>query len=164
MMQYLGVNVNSHYQRKWGKKYVPRTINHILLDQFEMDKIMNGDVIKTSMRDDIVNEIKQHKDSEAINFTIDSSKDPRFALMNINWFNIGVVNFMKAMGYPFSRIVEFVNQPVLLKYVEYRKRGMNRNEAVAEIGKLLDIVAYRPTEMLVPAKTYNIGKNKGYQI
>lgn len=139
MMQYLGIDINNQYFKKWGKGFIQRTIQHHLLDSYEVKKIKSGDKIRTSLRDDIDNYVKQHFDSEAINFTIDSAKDPRFALLNIGWQNVGVVNLMKLMGYPFPRVVDFINQPVLLKYVELVKNGFSKNDALVQVGKMVGI-------------------------
>lgn len=166
IMQYLGVNINGEYKRKWGKnketglpKYVDRKINHILLSDSELEQIQEGKVIKSSLRDDLQGFVKQHYDSEGINITIDAAKDPRFALLNIDWNNIGVLNFMKNMGYPFARVVDFLNQPILLKYLEYRKNGLNKMDAIYEIGKLLDITQYKKKSTLMPQQAYKKLKN-----
>lgn len=138
MMQYLGININDSYNR-YGNSRQPRTIANLLLSPEELSKIKEGNKYQTSLIDDIDNHIKQQYDSETINATVDAAKDPWFALMGIVRQNVGVVNFMKSLGYPFPRIIDFINQPVLQKLMELQKNGLSKSKAIDTMGALVGI-------------------------
>lgn len=138
MMQYLGININDSYNR-YGNIKQPRTIVNLLLSPEELSKIKVGNKYQTSLMEDIDNYIKQHYDSETINATVDAAKDPWFALMGIVRQNVGVVNFMKSLGYPFPRIIDFINQPVLQKLMELQKNGLSKSKAIDTMGALVGI-------------------------
>lgn len=151
MMQYFKINIKNAYykygiKQSYGRSVLPQTINNLLLKDSELEKITDNDRLLTSLRDDIDGYIKQHWDSETINATVDAAKDPWFALMRINRKNIGVVIIMKALGYPMSRILDFINQPILQEYFTLLNNGLSKNQALSEIGKKLGLKDISPVQ------------------
>lgn len=158
LLQYQGIDINDSYLR-YGNIKQPRTITNFLLDEYEQSRIKNGNKFRTSLRDDLNNYIKQHWDSEAINATVDAAKDPWFALLRINYQNIGVVNFMKNLGYPIERIIDFINLPVLQNYFVLQQNGMTKNKAIQLTARNLGIISEKTDTVSVPEQQYNIMKN-----
>lgn len=155
IFQYFGVNINNSYH-KYGTKFnkggyaIPtQKINNLLLTDSELDSIQNNDTLLTSLRDDLNNYIKQHWDSEIINATVDSGKDPWFALLRINKKNVGVVNFMKTLGYPIERILDFINQPILQKYFTLLNTGYSKEKGLIKIATDLGIKEISQSERFV---------------
>lgn len=141
LFNYSGIDINETYNiRRWDRAskshvWVPEKMQNLLLSKEEYDKILKDGKILTSLREDIEGYIKQHINSEGINITVDSAKDPRFSLFRIGWENINSVLMLKTMGVPFERIVDFINHPALQEYFSHIQSGMSKQGALERMAK-----------------------------
>lgn len=89
-------------------------------------------IINISSRNDINGNNKQHITSEFINATVDSAKDPYFANFMLSFDNINTFTFLMSLGYPIDLIVDFTSSAIIRKYLDFKNKGLLRDEAVKE--------------------------------
>lgn len=94
-------------------------------------------IINISSRDDIKGNNKQHITSEFINATVDSNKDPYFANFMLSFDNINTHTFLQALNYPIGVIEDFISSAIIRKYLDFKNKGLLRDEAVKEAINLI---------------------------
>lgn len=133
----LDIKVNLDYN--WNEKGEPDgQVNLLLLDRKKEGA--NDRVINISKREDFSGQNKQHLNSEFINATVDSNKDPYFANFMLSFDNINTFLFLFNVGYPVQTIVDFTSSAIVRKYLDIKNRESDlrpeeaAQKALKEIG------------------------------
>ena len=114
----LDIHINlSYLPNKNGNN--TRHIN-LLLDNND-----RGDRVNISLRENFSGENKQHLNSEFINATVDSNKDPYFANFMLSFDNINTFIFLFNIGYPVETIVDFTSSAIVRKYLKNKETNPN---------------------------------------
>jgi hypothetical protein len=147
-----GIEINKKYFNINKKgKLTPRYINMLLFSPEQRRKVERGNRIVISNRFNLEKGLIQHYNSEFINAYVDSAKDLFASELNINWRNIGPYNLLKDIGLDPEVVTDFINLPVIRKYIEYRNQFNDKDKALgtllAEMG--IGIVSTEPVEKLI---------------
>lgn len=111
----LDIKMNLDYMH--NKDGVPqRSVNNLLLNN-------KSRIISISAREDENGQNRQHLNSQFINSTVDSAKDPYFANFMLSFDNINVFMFLFNMGYPIQTIVDFTSSAIVRKYIELKNKN-----------------------------------------
>lgn len=119
----------------WDKNEIPqRRINLLLLKNRPDRSAYGSGKINISAREDNNGQNKQHLNSEFINATVDSNKDPYFANFMLSFDNINVFMFLFTLGYPVQTIIDFTSSAIVRKYIEVKDRNPGiKTEALVEL-------------------------------
>lgn len=129
-----GLEVNKTYYNIDSRgRLRPRKINMLLFSPEERREIERGNRIIMSNRFNLDNKLIQYFNTEFINSTVDSAKDLYFSELNITWRNIGVFNMLKDIGLAPERARDFINSPIILKYLDYRTQLNSKDKALSTI-------------------------------
>lgn len=102
----------------FDKHGVPtKQVNNLLLPDFVDRKV------SISSREDLKGENKQHLNSEFINATVDSAKDPYFANFMLSFDNINTFMFLFTLNYPIETIVDFTSSAIVRKYLDLKSKN-----------------------------------------
>lgn len=111
------LNINMNLDYGYNEKGVPtRKVNNLLLNN-------KNRIINISTREDENGQNKQHLNSQFINATVDSAKDPYFANFMLSFDNISVFMFLFNMGYPVQTIIDFTSSAIIRKYLELKGKN-----------------------------------------
>lgn len=140
ILQQNDVAMNTTYIANQAFRDVTRKINLYLMNPKERDKVIKDGRINLSIRENVEGEYKQEQLSQFMNGMVDTPSDDFFGYVNINNENIGAIVYLINQGVPFTRILWFLNQPVMLKYYsELKSTDAYKSELQAQIlGDLLD--------------------------
>ncbi len=140
ILQQNDIGMNTSYTANQAFRDVRRNTNLFLLSPEERQKVMKNGRINISLRENVEGESKQEYLSQFMNGMVDAPSDDFFGYVNINNENIGVITYLINEGVPFTRILWFLNQPVMLKYYsELKSTDKYKSELQAQIlGGLLD--------------------------
>ena len=117
------------------------SLNHNLLTSEQRAKLYdeNGRV-KIGSIEDVVGDNIQKWISQAINSTVDATKDPKFALLNIDFNNINTDIFMNSiLGYPFAKVKYLLNQPGIRYFNQQKQSGLDYKDQILKMFERLDI-------------------------
>jgi len=109
----ISMNLDYYYDKNGRPK---RRVNNLLLNNKER-------TINISTRENISGENKQHLNSEFINATVDSAKDPYFANFMLSFDNINTFMFMFVQDYPIDTIVDFTSSAIVRKFLEIKSKN-----------------------------------------
>lgn len=121
------------YYQKDNKGRYTRFINPLLIHPDNRGEILKNGQFSVAKRFSNVGEMVQHIRSELVSITVDSTKDPKFADLNINKQNVNTFIFLLYLGYPVKTIVNFLNVASVRKLVGLRKEGWSFENAFAHI-------------------------------
>lgn len=159
-----GAKINQNYQYykdESDKVMKPSKIIHpTLLTPEETRKTFTDGKILLGNKYDVNGRIRQYLQAQKLTSTLDSAKDPRFSDLNFTLKNIGVAEFLDAMGVPFERVVDFLNIPVIRQYSKIREKGGRGNKAEA-MGKVLaSMGVYHTTTLTKSADQATFSKDR----
>lgn len=128
LFQQNDIRINTSYTHPWVKqvngKPFKMSINPLLLNLNERKQITGEDgKIKLGEKFNVDGELKQDYISQLVNAAVDIASDDFIGYINLNWENIGVMNYLIQLGVPYDRIIYFINQPIMQKYYEMLRRN-----------------------------------------
>lgn len=130
ILQQNDIRTNQSYTHPWTKdvngKPFKMAINVLLLNNVERRKIIDEKgLIKLGDKYNIEGKLKQDYISQLVNATVDIASNDFIGYINLNWENIGVMNYQLQQGIPYNRIINFINQPILQRYYEMLRKNPN---------------------------------------
>ncbi len=118
------LNIQMMLDYDWSQDETPqRRVNLLLLPDSPSRLRYGSTRVNLSTKEDADGQNKQHLNSEFINATVDSNKDPYFANFMLSFDNINTFLFLFNIGYPVQTIVNFTSSAIVRKYLELKKRN-----------------------------------------
>ena len=138
---YTGVKLNRELQKVWSPTSIYEyTINLPLLTKAEEDEAIQDGKLDIGRNTDIIGNLLQIINSEAINSTADAGNDPYFAMLGINKKNIASVILLNSIfKVPLERVIKLINTKEIKKYNDMLMGGKSKEEANLFLIRAFDI-------------------------